>query len=77
MGISPKREAHWLQGLDLDEITIAEQTKSLGYNTSIIMGKWHLESQEEFSYYHQGFDHYYGASKNMKAKPQIKLLSSI
>ncbi len=64
MGINPKREAHWFLGLHNDEITIAEQAKSQGYTTSLI-GKWHLGSQEAFSYYHQGFDHYYGASENM------------
>lgn len=64
MGINPKREAHWFLGLNPDEITIAEQAKSQGYTTSLI-GKWHLGSQEPFSYYHQGFDHYYGASENM------------
>ena len=64
MGINPKRQAHWFLGLNPDEITIAEQAKSQGYTTSII-GKWHLGSQEPFSYYHQGFDHYYGASENM------------
>lgn len=64
MGINPNREAHWFLGLNPDEITIAEQFKKRGYVTSII-GKWHLGTQEKFSYFNQGFDHYYGAPCNM------------
>ena len=64
LGINPKREAHWFLGLNPDEITIAEQFKTKGYTTSLI-GKWHLGMQEKFSYFHQGFDHYYGAPENM------------
>lgn len=64
MGINPKREAHWFLGLNPDEITLAEQFKKQGYVTSLI-GKWHLGMQEKFSYFHQGFDHYYGAPENM------------
>ena len=64
MGINQKREAHWFLGLNPDEITIAEQFKKQGYVTALV-GKWHLGKEEEFSYYHQGFDHYYGAPDNM------------
>ncbi|MGJ8644430.1 MAG: sulfatase family protein [Luteolibacter sp.] len=64
MGINPKREAHWFLGLNLDEVTIAEQFKKKGYTTAMV-GKWHLGKEEEFSYFHQGFDHYYGAPENM------------
>ena len=64
LGINPKREAHWFLGLNPDEITIAEQFKTKGYTTSMI-GKWHLGMQEKFLYFHQGFDHYYGAPENM------------
>ncbi len=64
MGINRNREAHWFLGLHPDEITIAEQFKKQNYVTSLI-GKWHLGSEERFSYFHQGFDHYYGAPENM------------
>ena len=64
MGINPKREAHWFLGLNPDEITIAEQFKQQGYTTAMV-GKWHLGMQEPFLYWHQGFDHYYGAPENM------------
>jgi arylsulfatase A-like enzyme len=64
MGINPKREAHWFLGLNPNEITIAEQFKSQGYATAMV-GKWHLGMQEPFLYFHQGFDHYYGAPENM------------
>ncbi|MDP0492408.1 MAG: sulfatase [Verrucomicrobiota bacterium JB023] len=64
MGINPKREAHWFLGLNPDEVTIAEQFKKKGYTTAMV-GKWHLGMQEKFLYFHQGFDHYYGAPENM------------
>ena len=64
MGINQNREAHWFLGLNPEEVTIAEQFKKQGYTTAIV-GKWHLGSEEKFSYYNQGFDHYYGAPDNM------------
>ncbi|MEP4077344.1 sulfatase [Haloferula sp.] len=64
MGINQNREAHWFLGLNPDEVTIAEQFKKQGYTTAMV-GKWHLGKEEKFSYYHQGFDHYYGAPDNM------------
>jgi arylsulfatase A-like enzyme len=70
MGINPNREAHWFLGLHPDEITLAEQFKSKGYTTSMI-GKWHLGTEEEFSYFNQGFDRYYGAPCNMGHDPRF------
>lgn len=64
MGINQNREAHWFLGLNPDEITLAEQFKQQGYTTAMV-GKWHLGKEEKFSYFNQGFDHYYGAPDNM------------
>lgn len=63
MGINTNRDAHWYLGLHPDEITIAEQFKTKDYTTHII-GKWHLGFERLFSYYQQGFDHYYGMPEN-------------
>ena len=46
-------------GLNPNEITIANQVKSAGYNTKII-GKWHCGDQKEFLPTNYGFDSYYG-----------------
>lgn len=64
MGINENREAHWFLGLNPEEITIAEQFKQQDYVT-LMVGKWHLGTEEKFSYFHQGFDHYYGGPSNM------------
>jgi arylsulfatase A-like enzyme len=41
--------------LALNELTLAEQLKSHGYQTGFV-GKWHLGNDEEFWPEHQGFD---------------------
>ena len=46
-------------GLNPDEITIAELLKSQGYATACI-GKWHLGDQTPFLPTRQGFDFYFG-----------------
>lgn len=46
-------------GLNPDEITIAELLKSQGYATTCI-GKWHLGDQPPFLPTNQGFDSYFG-----------------
>jgi arylsulfatase A-like enzyme len=46
-------------GLNPEETTIAEITKSVGYKT-IAIGKWHLGHQEKFLPLQQGFDEYFG-----------------
>ncbi len=47
------------QGLNPDETTIADQLKSVGYNTKII-GKWHCGDQLDFLPTNHGFDEYFG-----------------
>ena len=46
-------------GLNPDEVTIAELAQSVGYRTGIF-GKWHLGDQPEFLPTRQGFEEYYG-----------------
>lgn len=46
-------------GLNPDEITIAEIAKSVGYRTGIF-GKWHLGDQPEFLPTRQGFEEFFG-----------------
>jgi arylsulfatase A len=47
------------QGLNPDEVTLAELCKSKGYTTAIY-GKWHLGDAPEFLPTRQGFDEWYG-----------------
>jgi len=46
-------------GLNPDEVTIAEVLKSAGYTTGMF-GKWHLGDQPEFLPTRQGFDEFFG-----------------
>ena len=46
-------------GLNPDEITIAEVARSVGYRTGIF-GKWHLGDQAEFLPTRQGFEEFFG-----------------
>ena len=50
-------------GLSLDETTIADRLKSLGYATCAI-GKWHLGNKPEFRPTKRGFDEFYGTLAN-------------
>ena len=52
---SPDIEA----GLDLDERTIADRLKQLGYATGMV-GKWHDGKEAKFQPPARGFDEYYG-----------------
>ncbi|NWK55992.1 sulfatase [Verrucomicrobiaceae bacterium N1E253] len=63
MGINYTRMPHWFLGLNPEEITIAEQFKSVGYKTFMI-GKWHLGTQAMFHPKKHGFDSYYGLPCN-------------
>ncbi len=46
-------------GLPLDEVTLADRLKSVGYKTSIF-GKWHLGAAPHFQPNERGFDYFYG-----------------
>lgn len=46
-------------GLPANEITLAEQLKTAGYNTACI-GKWHLGHKEQYLPTNNGFDSYFG-----------------
>ena len=47
------------RGLPVEEITIADALKPLGYSTACI-GKWHLGHTHEYLPLRQSFDYYYG-----------------
>ncbi len=53
-GVDPNYE-----GLALDQPTIAERLKKLGYTTGLI-GKWHLGYQPQFHPTKRGFDEFWG-----------------
>lgn len=46
-------------GLNLDEVTLPEMLRTVGYATAIF-GKWHLGDRRPFLPLHQGFDEFYG-----------------
>jgi arylsulfatase A len=46
-------------GLNLNEITIAEQLKKAKYSTAIV-GKWHLGQRKVYLPGSRGFDYYLG-----------------
>jgi len=46
-------------GLPVEEITLADELKKLGYVNGII-GKWHLGEKEQFYPTNRGFDEFYG-----------------
>lgn len=66
-GCYPKRigmEKHVIfpennHGMHQDEVTIADNLKTVGYKTACI-GKWHLGHRDPFLPTRQGFDYYYG-----------------
>jgi len=47
------------QGMDPEEVTIAEMLKTVGYATGLV-GKWHLGHHEKFMPWNQGFDEFFG-----------------
>lgn len=69
-GRHPQRSGvnSWTQGnmkgpdgrnMDLEEVTIAEALKTVGYDTALF-GKWHVGSHRDFGPKKQGFDEFFG-----------------
>jgi arylsulfatase A-like enzyme len=50
-----------VEGLPLEEITIAELLRDAGYRTAMV-GKWHLGQVEAFMPWHQGFEEFFGVA---------------
>lgn len=62
-----------VNGLPTEEITLAEQLKTVGYRTACI-GKWHLGHKEQYLPTSNGFDYYFGIpySNDMDNVTEIK-----
>lgn len=58
------------QGLNPNEITIAEILKARGYATACV-GKWHLGDAPEHLPTRQGFDYYFGLPYSNDMKPAV------
>ncbi|MCB4807859.1 sulfatase [Tamlana sp. 62-3] len=56
-------------GLNPDEVTLAEIAKSVGYSTGMF-GKWHLGDQPEFLPTKQGFDEFFGLPYSHDISPK-------
>jgi arylsulfatase A-like enzyme len=50
-----------VEGLPLEEITLAEILRQAGYTTGMV-GKWHLGQVEAFMPWHQGFEEFFGVA---------------
>ena len=50
-----------VEGLPLEEVTLAEMLRDAGYATAMI-GKWHLGQVEALMPWHQGFDSFFGTA---------------
>ncbi|MEP2777195.1 MAG: sulfatase [Luteolibacter sp.] len=57
------------QGLNPDEVTIAEIAQSAGYKTGMF-GKWHLGDQPEFLPTRQGFEEFFGLPYSHDISPK-------
>ncbi len=62
-------------GLSLQEITIADRLKKLGYATAAI-GKWHLGDKKEYHPTKRGFDEFYGTLANTPFYHPTKFIDS-
>ena len=52
--------------MDIDEATLAQRLKSLGYRTGLI-GKWHLGATDEQYPTQRGFDTFYGLREGSRS----------
>lgn len=59
MGISHVFQDDSPDGMPLEEVTIAEMLQGAGYAT-VMVGKWHLGSQDRYMPWNQGFDEFHG-----------------
>ena len=55
----PPGQADELFGLALDQVTLADRLKKLGYATGMV-GKWHLGYKPQFHPLQRGFDEFFG-----------------
>lgn len=60
-------------GLPLDQVTLADRLKSVGYATGMV-GKWHLGDKPAYRPLKRGFDEYYGFLGG--AHPYVNLAAS-
>ena len=54
------------QGMDVQQITMADSLKQLGYRTGVI-GKWHLGNNDQFYPTKRGFDYFYGLREGSRS----------
>jgi arylsulfatase A-like enzyme len=54
------------QGMDIEQVTMADALKKLGYRTGVI-GKWHLGNQDKFYPTQRGFDYFYGLREGSRS----------
>jgi arylsulfatase A len=57
-------------GLNLDEVTLADMLKAKGYKTCAI-GKWHLGVPEKYLPTSRGFDEYFGVPYSVDMNPRL------
>jgi arylsulfatase len=60
------------EGLNLDETTLANAVKKVGYRTMAI-GKWHLGRPDAYLPTSRGFDHYFGIPYSNDMTPRVLL----
>jgi arylsulfatase A len=59
-----------VDGLNLDEVTLADILKAKGYKTCAI-GKWHLGLPEKYLPTSRGFDEYFGVPYSVDMNPRL------